>query len=139
MACSARRKKLEFTLFHREGERDAKNRPRRGGPQKPRKHGEFGSNSELDRAREGGEKGRVREGRGRAELEKREGSVVKAVAWNRNISYIGGIGSRYESLAALYTPLRHCHCVCISYFVAGLRGDKRKKERKRKGKDEWNN
>lgn len=139
MACSARRKKLEFTLFHRGGERDAKNRPRRGGPQKPRKHGEFGSNSELDRVREGGEKGRVREGRGRAELEKREGSVVKAVAWNRNISYIGEIGSRYESLAALYTPLRHCHCVCTSYFVAGLHGDKRKKERKRKGKDEWNN
>lgn len=25
---------------------DAKNRPRRGRPQKPRKHGEFGSNSE---------------------------------------------------------------------------------------------
>lgn len=139
MACSARRKKLEFTLFHRGGERDAKNRPRRGGPQKPRKHGEFGSNSELDRARERGEKGRVREGRGRAELEKREGSVVKAVAWNRNISYIGGIGSRYESLAALYTPFDTVTvCVFRISWPVYAAINERKRER-RKGKDEWNN
>lgn len=56
----------------------------------------------------------MREGRERAELEKREGSVVKAVAWNRNISYIGGIGSRYESLAVIHTPSTLSLCV---YFV----------------------
>lgn len=90
---AAKKTRIHFVSRGGGGGGDAKNRPRRGGPQKPRKHGEFGSNSELDRAREGrDEKGRVKEGRGRAELEKRQAvcSVVKAVAWNRNISYIGG-------------------------------------------------